>query len=167
MELIFSWESASRSATQEYLDFFMELEVSLLYSQETSSGPYHEPDQSSIHYSILQYIRTIGILSSIIIIAYLLLAFSLKSKMHSSSPHARYLHFPPQPPWLVRSNYTWRRVQVTMYLIIQFSRNSYHSSPVHTKQSHQQPVLIHPQSVFLFSHHRHKFCTHTKLNAKL
>jgi hypothetical protein len=28
------------------------------------TGPYHEPDQSGLYYSILQYIRSIGILSS-------------------------------------------------------------------------------------------------------
>jgi hypothetical protein len=60
-------------------------------------------------------------------------AFPWKSYMHSSSPHKRYLHFPPQPPWFVHSIYSWKRVQATKYLNMQFSRTFYHSSPVRSK----------------------------------
>jgi hypothetical protein len=30
------------------------------------------------------------------------------------------------PPWLVHSNYTWRRVEILEILIIQFSPTSHH-----------------------------------------
>jgi hypothetical protein len=49
-----------------------------------------------------------------------LLAFSSKSYMNSSSFHTCYMPCPCHP-WLDYSNYTWRRVQVTTLLIIQFS----------------------------------------------
>jgi hypothetical protein len=48
-------------------------------------------------------------------------AFPQISYMHSSSPHSCYIPYPSHPPWLDRSNYTWRRVQVMKLLIMQFS----------------------------------------------
>jgi hypothetical protein len=47
MEMSPSWEAASRSATQN----FIETEDSLPFSQEPSTGPYTEPYQSSPYLS--------------------------------------------------------------------------------------------------------------------
>jgi hypothetical protein len=52
-------------------------------------------------------------------------------------PHSCYMPRPPLPSRLDHSNYTWRRVQITMLLVIQFSPFSRH--------------LIHLQSKFLLS----------------
>jgi hypothetical protein len=41
-------------------------------------------------------------------------------------PPSCYMPFPSHPPWLVHSNYTWRRAQVTRLLIMQFSSTSCH-----------------------------------------
>jgi hypothetical protein len=53
MELKISWEAASRSAAQEFPQHFMVPEGSLPCSQEPSTGPYPEPDQSSQYLPIL------------------------------------------------------------------------------------------------------------------
>jgi hypothetical protein len=47
MQLSPSWEAASRSATQEFPKLFIEPEGSLPGSQELSTGPYREQDESS------------------------------------------------------------------------------------------------------------------------
>jgi hypothetical protein len=39
----------------------------------------------------------------------------------SSSPHSCYMARPSHPPRLDYSNYTWRRVQITKLLVVQFS----------------------------------------------
>jgi hypothetical protein len=49
-----------------------------------------------------------------------LLAFPPISYMHSSGPHSSYMSCPSPPPGLDHSNYTWRRAQVTKFLIMQF-----------------------------------------------
>jgi hypothetical protein len=42
------------------------------------------------------------------------------SYTHSSLPHSCYMPCPSHPPWLDRSNYVWRGVQVMKLLIMQF-----------------------------------------------
>jgi hypothetical protein len=49
MEQSPSWEASSYLASKEYPSPFMELEDSLLCSQESAAGPYSEPDASSSH----------------------------------------------------------------------------------------------------------------------
>jgi hypothetical protein len=51
--------------------------------------------------------------------------------------------------WLDHSKYVWRGVQVTKHLIMQFPPISRASIPLRSKYSPQQPVLKHPQSMFL------------------
>jgi hypothetical protein len=63
-------------------------------------------------------------------------------------PHSYYMPCPFHPPWFDDSNYTWRRVHVTKFLIMQFSPTSCHFISLWSKYSHH-PVLKHPQSVFL------------------
>jgi hypothetical protein len=52
-------------------------------------------------------------------------------------------------PWLDHSSYTWRRVQVKMLLIMQFSPISRHLISLRSKYSPQHPVLKHLLSMFL------------------
>jgi hypothetical protein len=58
------------------------------------------------------------------------------------SPHSFYMPRPCQPPRLDYSNYTWRRVQITKLLVMQFSPFTRHLIPldpntpsVHTPQT--------------------------------
>jgi hypothetical protein len=48
---------------------------------------------------------------------------------------------PLHPHCLDHSNYTWRRVQVTKLLIMQFSPTSCHFIPLWSKYSPRHPVL--------------------------
>jgi hypothetical protein len=47
------------------------------------------------------------------------------------------------------SNYTWRRVQITKLLVMQFSPFSNHLIPLRSKYPPQKPVLKHRQSMLL------------------
>jgi hypothetical protein len=58
MELSPSWEVAICAATQELPSLFLEPEGSLSCSQEPSTGPYPEPDQSSPYYPTLSLLRS-------------------------------------------------------------------------------------------------------------
>jgi hypothetical protein len=51
---------------------------------------------------------------------------------------------PSHPTRLDYSNYTWRRVQITKLLVIQFSPFSHHLIPLRSKYPPQHPVLKHP-----------------------
>jgi hypothetical protein len=65
-------------------------------------------------------------------------------------PRAYYMPCPPHPPWLDRSNYTWRRVQVMKLLIMQFSPISCHFISLRSRYS-QHPVLNLPKWFFFIS----------------
>jgi hypothetical protein len=58
---------------------------------------------------------------------------------------SHYMPHPFHPPWLDHSNYTWQRVQITQFLIMQFSPPSCHLIPLWSKYFPQHPVLKHPQ----------------------
>jgi hypothetical protein len=60
----------------------------------------------------------------------------------SSSPPFVYMARPSHPPLLDYSNYTWRRVQITKLLIMQFSPFSRHLIPLRSKCPPQYPVRI-------------------------
>jgi hypothetical protein len=57
---------------------------------------------------------------------------------------------PSHPPWLDRSNYTWRRVQVMKFLIMQFSPIAYDLIPFHStyflQHYHFFPLALQPNS---------------------
>jgi hypothetical protein len=53
MELSPSWKASNSAATQDLPKKFMEPEGSSLSSQEPSTGPYTEPDQSNPYHPIL------------------------------------------------------------------------------------------------------------------
>jgi hypothetical protein len=136
----------------------MEPEGSLPCSQEHSTGPHPEPDRSSPYHSIVSVLT----LSTHI-------RLGLPSGLFPSGffyqypicvpllPHSCYMPYPSHPPWLDYSNYTWRRVQVMKYLIMQFSSTSHHFISLRYKYSPQHLDLKHPQSMFLPKCHRPSF----------
>jgi hypothetical protein len=65
------------------------------------------------------------------------------------SPNSCYIPSPFHPHRLDYSNYTWRRVQITKLLVMQFSPFSTHLIPLRSKYPPQYPVLKHLQSMFL------------------
>jgi hypothetical protein len=63
--------------------------------------------------------------------------------------HSCYMPCPSHPPWLDHSNYTWRKIQVMKFLIMQFSLNPFYSISLRSKYSPQHSILEHLQSIFL------------------
>jgi hypothetical protein len=57
------------------------------------------------------------------------------------SPNACYMPCPLHPPWLHQFSYTWLRVQVMKFFIVQLSPTSYHFSFLRSKYSPQHSVL--------------------------
>jgi hypothetical protein len=112
-----SHQLCSHSVTSQH---FMEPEGSLPYSQDPSTGPHPEPDQSSPYHPILRSILILSIHLRLGLPSGLFPSFTPISYMHSSSPHSFYMPCPSHPPLLTHSNYTWRRVQVIQLLIMQF-----------------------------------------------
>jgi hypothetical protein len=99
MEQSLSWEAASCAATQEL--------PSILRSQinPVSTTP---PHLSKIYFTPTYVL--------VFLVNFFFLAFPPISQMHScSSPFV----LPALPPWLHYSNYTWWRVQVMKFLIMQ------------------------------------------------
>jgi hypothetical protein len=99
-----------------------------------------------------------SIRSMLILSAYLQLGF-LSGHFLSGFPtnilyaflflHSCYMPCPSHPTWLDYSNYICQRVQVMKLLITQFSPISRHFISLRSEYSPQQPVLKHPQSMFL------------------
>jgi hypothetical protein len=145
MELRPSWEAASRSATHEFSN--------ILCNPKAHYGVHKSPPLAPVLQSIPTHhisLRSILILSSHLRIGLpsglfptkIIYAFLFYS-------HVCYMLCSSSPSWLDHSNYTWRRVQVTKLLIIQFSPTSYYLIPLRSKYSPQYPLLKHPQSMFL------------------
>jgi hypothetical protein len=60
------------------------------------------------------------------------------------------LHAPPFSSSLTcYPNYTWQRVQIVKFHVMQFSSPSHHSVPLQSKYSSQHTIRKHPPSVFL------------------
>jgi hypothetical protein len=106
--------------------------------------PRARPIQSSSTHSvsqrpifILSTHRRLGLLEVSFPLVFLVSLFALHAPPISSSPRLDY------------SNYTWRRVQITKVLVMQFSQPFLHFNSIRSKYPPQHPVLKHPQSVFL------------------
>jgi hypothetical protein len=95
----------------------MEPEGSLQSSQDNSTGPYPEPDQSSPYYPVLFYLTSILILYSHLRPSHS--GFTTKTLHASSSPPCM-LHALSISSSLIRSlYYIWRRVKIMTILITQ------------------------------------------------
>jgi hypothetical protein len=101
----------------------MEPEGSSLNSQELYTFSYPEPGQFSQRYPILSQISFL-ILSTHLRLGLpgSLFPFGFPTNhLHASSFLLFVLHaHPSHPPWIDYSNYTWRRVQITKLLAMQF-----------------------------------------------
>jgi hypothetical protein len=119
-ELRPSWGAANCAATQE----LMEPECSILCSQEPSTGP-NLNHMNPIH-AISSYLSKIH--SNIVHpptwwSSQWSLSFWLSHQYSTCIhllPHSCYIPCPSHSPWLDRSNYAARRVQVMKLLIMQF-----------------------------------------------
>jgi hypothetical protein len=60
----------------------------------------------------------------------------------SSYPHSCYMARPSHPPRLSYSNYTWRKVQITKLLVMQFSPFSRHLIPLRSKHPPQHLAVM-------------------------
>jgi hypothetical protein len=63
--------------------------------------------------------------------------------------HAYYIPCPSHPSWLHHYDYIWQELQRINLLIMRFYSTSGYFFPLESKYSSQQPVLKHPQSMFL------------------
>jgi hypothetical protein len=111
---------------------FMEPEGSLQLSQELSTCPYPEPDQFSLHHPILPLQDPSYYYPPTYVLVFLVVSF------HLNFPLTTYIYiFLPLlpiratcPVHLIsatyHSNYTWRRVQITKLLVMQFPPLSRH-----------------------------------------
>jgi hypothetical protein len=114
-----SCQLCSYSRTSQH---FTEPERSLLCSQETSIGPYPEPDQSSPYHPILflqdtfEYCPPTYVL--VVLVVSFVLAFPRISCMHSYLTLFMLHALPISSSLTDHSNYIWRRIQVMKHLII-------------------------------------------------
>jgi hypothetical protein len=105
----------SHSITSQH---FMETEGSLPCSQEPSTDPHPEPDQSNPYHPILHPPTSWSSQWS--------LTFLVSHQYPTCIPllpHTCHMPCPSHPPRLDRSNYTWRRVQVMNLLKITIRKN--------------------------------------------
>jgi hypothetical protein len=128
-----------------------EPEGSLPHSQELATCSYPEPDQSSPHQPILPLQDTFQYYPPTSILVFLVVSFRLTLLLITyTTRFASHSCYMPRPshPRLDHSNYTWRRVQITKLLVMQFSPLSCQLIPLRSRHVPQHPVLKHPQSVF-------------------
>jgi hypothetical protein len=117
----------------------MEPEGWLLRSQEPSTGLYPQPDQYNPYHPILSlkdppnYVLVFLVFSFRLAFPPILLYVFLFA-------HSCYMPCSSHTPWLDHSNFTWRRVQVIKFPIMQFSPTSGHFISLRSKYS--------PQSLF-------------------
>jgi hypothetical protein len=106
---------------------FMETKGSLPHSQELSTCPYPEPDQSCPYHPILSA-RSIKRLSTHSIVVSFPLAFPPITYKRSFLPYSCYIFCSSHPPHLDCSSYTWRRVQSRSFSLCSFLHSPVTSS---------------------------------------
>jgi len=130
----------------------MEPEGSLPLSQETTTGPHSEPDESIPH--LPSYLPKIH---SNIIFPFmpgssewcLPIWFSYQDFVSISHlSHAYCMPSPCRSPQFHDLNNICRSIEVTKHLSVQTSPASCHFLPLRSRYSPERPVPIHPQSVF-------------------
>jgi hypothetical protein len=143
---------------------FMESERSLPHSQQLSTCLYPELHQSNPHHPIsprsnliLSTHLRLGLPSGLFLSGFL--ASNLNAFLFST--HSCYMARPSRLPRLDRSNYTWRRVQITKLLVMQFSPFSRYSFPLRSK------IFLSTLFSNTLSLCSTKFRTHTESQAKL
>jgi hypothetical protein len=162
MELNPSWEAASSLGTQEL--------PNILWNPEVHHRVHKSPRLVPILSQIYPIHTTPFSLRSILI-----LSTHLRLRVPSclfpsgfptnilyaflSTSQSCYIPCPSHPPLLDHSNYTWRRLQVMKFLIMQFSPTSRHFIALRSKYFPQHTLLKHPQSMFLPSRQRPSFTT--------
>jgi hypothetical protein len=140
-----SWEAASCAATQKFPSILLNPKV--YYRVHKSPPP--APIQYIPHHSIsLTSIYPLTYVLVVLVVSFLL-AFPPISYTHSSSPHTCYIPCTSYRPWFNHSNYTWRKLQAMKLINMMFSPASSHIISLRSKYSPQQPVLTHPQPMFL------------------
>jgi hypothetical protein len=128
----------------------MELEGSIPNSQDMSTCPYPEPDQSSPHHPILSLQDPSQYYSLTSVLVFLAVSFPPTTYMRSSSPPF-VLHAQPisSSSRLDYSNYTrtWRRVQITKLFVTQYSPPSRHLKIFSSAPCSQTPSVYVPPLV--------------------
>jgi hypothetical protein len=141
MELSPSWEAASCSATQEF--------INITWNPKLHYRVYRNPPLVPILSQINALHNTQSYLSKICFNIMSNLRFGLLSGPFPSGFPTNILYAflvsPIRATCPAHSKYTWRRVQVMKLLIMQFSPTSCHFIPLRSKYSPQHPVLKHPQ----------------------
>jgi hypothetical protein len=126
MQMSPSWETASCVATQELPAFYGTWSLVTVFTRALHwSLSWARLIQSIQPHPVS--LRSILILSTHLYLVlpsgFFVLAFSPISYMHSFSSHSCYISYPSHPPSRDHFNYTWRRLQVTELLIMEFWNN--------------------------------------------
>jgi hypothetical protein len=116
-----SWETNSRSATQEF--------ASILWNPKVRYHVHNSPPLVSIKSQMNPVHTTPSCFSKLLLILSFHLRLSLPGclfLLHDSSPDVCYIPCPSHPPGLNNCNYIRRRLQLMKFLILEFSPTSSH-----------------------------------------